>query len=93
MKKPEKNEGKLVTLLIIVNGSPVHVTVNENAPLKTAVVKALEESGNTGRPIEDWQLKFNDEVLDLSKKIKEFDFTQDSELFLSLLAGVGGNRN
>ena len=90
---PEQKQAspeKLVDLTIIVNGTPTVVHVNENAPLKTAVHKALEQTGNTGRPITDWQITWNDKVLDMDLKIKDFHFPKNVELFLSLKAGVGG---
>ena len=94
MSKKEKDEEKgqqnLTTLLIIVNGTPTEVKINQNAPLKAAAEKALEQTGNTGRPIEDWQIKWEGQVLDMDKKIKEFNFPDGVELFLSLNAGVGG---
>ena len=91
MKKDDNNgQQNLVMLTIIVNGTPTEVKANVNAPLKTAVNKALDQTGNTGRPIEDWQIKWNNEVLDMSKKIKEFNFPKGVELFLGLKAGAGG---
>tara|TARA_B100000609_G_C16980564_1_gene313596 strand:- start:118 stop:411 length:294 start_codon:yes stop_codon:yes gene_type:complete len=92
VKQVQKGKGQenKIDLLIIVNGTPTTVEANVNAPLKTAVEKALSDTGNTGRPITDWQLKWNDQVLDLDKKIKEFEFPEGAELFLSLKAGVGG---
>lgn len=91
MKDDKNGQQNLVTLTIIVNGSPTEVRINENAPLKTAVEKSLEQTGNTGRPVQDWQIKWNNQVLDMSKKIKEFEFPTGVELFLVLKAGVGGN--
>lgn len=88
----DNGQQNLLDLTIIVNGTPTIVKVNQNAPLKTAAQKALEQTGNTGRPIEDWTMKWNDQILDMSKKIKDFDFPADVELFLSLKAGVGGTR-
>jgi len=88
----QKNEGQhnLIDLKIIVNGSLTIVNVNVNAPLKTAVQKALEQTGNTGRPFKDWTIKWNDQILDMEKKIKDFNFPDGVELFLSLEAGAGG---
>lgn len=93
LKKEEKEDHggqNLTNLLIIVNGTPTEVKINLNAPLKTAAEKALEQTGNMGRPIEDWQIKWNDQVLDMNKKVKEFDFPEGIELFLGLKAGAGG---
>lgn len=79
------------TLTIVVNGQPTEVDANENTPLHTVIPKALEKSGNTGRPPEDWQLTdMNGNPLDLGRKIEEFGFAPGVTLLLSLKAGVGG---
>jgi hypothetical protein len=83
------SEKRLLT--IIVNGVPAVVERNANAPLNSLVEKALNETGNVGQPIENWEMRdAAGAVLDLSRKIGEFDFPDDVKLFLSLKAGVGG---
>ncbi|NEJ11037.1 DUF2604 domain-containing protein [Rhizobium leguminosarum] len=80
-----------ITLTIIVNGEPVSVEANVNAPLNTAIAKALEESGNVGQPPENWELKDeNGTVFDASKKIEDLGITAGQKLFLSLKAGAAG---
>lgn len=82
---------KKETLTIVVNGQPVEVEANENAPLKSVIGKALELSGNVGQPPENWELKdASGALLDLDKKIGEYNFPNDVKLFLSLKAGVAG---
>lgn len=81
-----------ITLTIVVNGEPVSVEANINAPLHTVIAKALAESGNVGQPPENWELK--DEagnVLDASKKIEDVSLTAGVKLFLSLKAGAAGD--
>jgi hypothetical protein len=79
------------TLTIVVNGQPVELEANENAPLKTVIGKALEKSGNVGQPAENWELKdASGALLDLDKKIGEYHFADGVKLFLSLKAGVAG---
>ena len=86
-KKKENKE----TLTIVVNGQPVEVEVNENAPLRSVIGKALEKSGNVGQPAENWELKdAAGALLDLNKKIEENNFPDGVKLFLSLKAGVAG---
>ncbi|MER9548332.1 DUF2604 domain-containing protein [Mesorhizobium sp. M0322] len=80
-----------INLTIIVNGEPVSVEANVNAPLHTIIAKALTDSGNVGQPPENWELK--DEggaVLDASKKIEEIGIAAGQKLFLSLKAGAAG---
>lgn len=90
--KKEENE-KFITLKFIVNGTPTVLKVNENSPLKSAVEKAIQQTGNTGRPIEDWIVKYKDKPLDISRKIKEFNFPENAEIFVSLKAGQGGGND
>lgn len=78
-------------ITIIVNGVPVHVERNENAPLMSVVEKALHDSGNVGQPISNWELTDSTGTrLDLSRKIETFHFPDEVTLFLSLKAGIGG---
>jgi len=82
---------KKETLTIVVNGQPVEVEANENAPLGSVIGRALEKSGNVGQPPENWELKdAAGVVLDLGKKIGDYDFPEDVKLFLSLKAGHAG---
>ncbi len=79
------------SLTVVVNGRPIELTVNENAPLHTLIPKALEESGNQGQPPDNWELR--DErgnLLDLNQKIEDFHFAEGTKLFLNPKAGVGG---
>lgn len=82
---------KKETLTIVVNGQPVEVEANDNAPLKSVIGKALEKSGNVGQPPENWELKdAAGNLLDPDKKIGEYGFPADVKLFLNLKAGVAG---
>jgi hypothetical protein len=79
------------TLTIVVNGNPVVIEVNLNAPLRTVIEKALHESGNNGQPPQNWELRSEGgELLDLSQKIGEYNFPETIKLFLNLKAGIGG---
>lgn len=80
-----------VEIVVVVNGQPVVVDANLNAPLKTVIPKALEASGNSGQPPTNWELRSADgELLDGDLKIEDFQFPADVKLFLNLKAGVGG---
>ncbi|MBD9507922.1 DUF2604 domain-containing protein [Ensifer sp. ENS07] len=80
-----------ISLTFVVNGEPVSVEANVNAPLQTAIAKALEVSGNVGQPAENWELKNEDgTVFDPSKKIEDLGITGGQTLFLSLKAGAAG---
>ena len=80
-----------IQIAVIVNGQPTVVETNVNAPLETIIPHALEQTGNTGQPPENWELRdAQGTLLDTSKKIASFDFPPDVRLFLNLKAGVGG---
>ena len=80
-----------IELTVVVNGQPTQVVANEEAPLLTVVEKALEQTGNTGQPPENWELRNASGVeLDVHKKVEDYHFERGTQLFLNLKAGVGG---
>ncbi len=85
--------GNKIELTVVVNGQPTVVEGNLNAPLQTIIPRALDLTGNSGQPPENWELRdAQGTLLDTSKKIGSFHFTPDTRLFLNLKAGVGGDR-
>lgn len=79
------------TLTIVVNGTPVSVEANVNAPLRTVIQKALDEAEAVGQPPENWEMRDADgNLLDPERKVETFGFTAATVLSLSLKAGVGG---
>lgn len=81
-----------VELTFIINGANFSVETNLNAPLKEAVARALSESGNTGRPPSEWQVRdANGVLLEVERKIRDFGFQNGARLFLSLAVGAGGD--
>lgn len=83
-----------VKVTVVVNGTPTVVEANENSPLHTVVPRALEQTGNTGQPPENWELRDASGILlDGSRKIKDYLAAAGHDglrVFLSLKAGVGG---
>ena len=80
-----------IHIAVIVNGQATVVDANVDAPLGTIIPRALEQTGNTGQPPENWELRdAQGTLLDTSKKIASFNFPPDVRLFLNLKAGVGG---
>jgi hypothetical protein len=80
-----------IELTVIVNGMPTQVQANEESPLLTVVEKALEQTGNTGQPPDNWELRNASGVeLDQHRKIEDYQFEPHTQLFLNLKAGVGG---
>ncbi len=91
MKEEKEAKSNFRSLTFIVNGTETIVEkVNIHQPLNIAVGKALKQTGNTGRPLSEWQVIYNDQTLDATKKVEEFEFPVDAVIFLSLKAGQGG---
>lgn len=82
-----------VEITIIVNGQPVPIELQLHAPLHVAAQKALNDSGNSGQSLQNWELRDADgQVLDMNKKGEDYGITVAKKLFLNLKAGVGGGR-
>lgn len=89
MDMPSKNQ---IQLTVVVNGEPTIVEANVEAPLRTVIPKALHQTGNSGQPPENWELRdTGGTLLELDAKIETFNFTPESRLFLNLKAGIGGH--
>jgi uncharacterized protein DUF2604 len=80
-----------IDLVIVVNGQPLPLEVNLNEPLQAVVNEALARTGNSGQPAQNWELRdASGSILDLTRRVGEFHFQEQTKLFLSLKAGVGG---
>ena len=80
-----------IEFTIVVNGQPVPVKVGQDAQIGEAVAMALKDSGNSGQPIENWELRdASGQVIDIGNKIADSGIKEGAKLFLSLKAGVGG---
>ena len=80
-------------LEMVVNGTPVAIAEDDHKPLEAFVVDALDKSHNIGQPPDKWTLR--DEArteLDRTRSPESYGFASGTRLFLSLEAGVGGNR-
>jgi uncharacterized protein DUF2604 len=79
-------------ITVVVNGQPAVVDADVNSPLGTIIPRAFEQTGNTGQPPENWELRdAQGTLLDTNQKIAiaKFHFPPDVHLFLNLKAGVG----
>jgi hypothetical protein len=91
MKENDAGHPNQISLTFIVNGTETKIDkVNINEPLHVAVQRALDQTGNSGRPIGDWQVIYNDQTLDINRKIVEYNLPDGAIIFLSLKAGQGG---
>lgn len=85
------NGDKKITLTVIVSGTPTTVEANPKQKLHVVAQKALEQTGNTSRPLSDWTVKTREgQVLDLNKRVEDYGFVDGTQLIMSLNAGVGG---
>jgi len=85
------DHGRPVEFTIVVNGQPATFEAAPDEPMRAVRDKALQQTGNVGRPADDWELK--DEAgnaLDLDRLVKDYCFGEKVTLFLSLRAGVAG---
>ena len=82
---------KQIEFTIIVNGQPTLVKIDQSSEFNEAVIQALKESGNSGQPIENWELRdASGHIIDTNQKIYKYDLKEGAKLFLNLKAGVGG---
>ena len=80
-----------IALIFIINGENFYVETNINAPLTAAVQRALSESGNSGRPLSEWEVRDSaGALLDMTRTVKELGLKNGARLFLSLRVGAGG---
>jgi hypothetical protein len=80
-----------VMLIFIINGQDFPLETNIKAPLKSAVQRVLAESGNTGRPPDEWELRDAAGVLlETHRTPEELGIINGARLFLSLRVGAGG---
>lgn len=88
MASPNDNK---IDLEVVVSGAPVAVTVNPKQKADQVVREALRDSGNEGRPIEDWELTTeNGTLVDLGARIEDLGFADGTRLFLSPKVSGGG---
>ena len=82
---------KKISITVVVNGQLTVVDIDIADPLGAIIPIALRQTGNSGQPPENWELRDADgNLLDPGKKIEDYGFTDKTRLFLNLKAGVGG---
>ena len=87
------NNPNTLALVFIINGEDVWVKTNFHAPLRAARAKALEESGNTGRPPDEWEIRNEaGTLLDPAMTPEDLHLKDSTRLFLTLKVGAGGRR-
>lgn len=80
-----------IKLIFIINGQDWTVETNLQKPLGSAAEKALAASHNTGRPLNEWEVRDAQGVLlETHPSAKDLGLADGSKLFLSLRVGAGG---
>lgn len=88
---PKREHGDHQVLIFIINGQDFLVRADFRAPLKVAVQHALIESGNTARPVDEWEVRdIKGVLLDTQRSPGELGLHDRARLFLSLQVGAGG---
>lgn len=84
-------EEQHIDLTVVVSGAPQRVRINVHQKLESAIREALRESGNTGRDLDEWELRTEDgALLDQALRADEAGLHSGQTLFLSPRAGIGG---
>jgi hypothetical protein len=84
-------ESTFIDLIFVVNGEDTPVRFNVKEPLHAARNKALADSGNTGRPPNEWEVRNEAGVLlEANAKLESLGLQSGTRLFLSLGVGGGG---
>lgn len=79
-------------LIFIVNGVDVLVEVAKTKNLHLARDKALQDSNNTGRPFDEWEIHDSSGLrLDPGKTVEVQGLQNGDRLFLNLEVGFGGS--
>ena len=82
---------KVIEFTFVVNGQAVPAKASIFDEIGETVAKALKDSGNSGQPLPNWELRDGSgQVIDMGKKIAELGIEEGATLFLNLKAGVGG---
>jgi hypothetical protein len=80
-----------ISLRVVVAGQETNVVANINAPLRVVAEHALAATANTGRALSEWEFKdANGKMLDVSRKVGDFQFADGVLLYLTLVAGING---
>ena len=81
-----------IDVTVVVNGSPQAEKANIHEPVHVLIKQALQDTGNSGQPIENWEMRdAAGQILDPTRKIEDYGIAQGATLFLNLKAGIGGS--
>ena len=79
-------------LIFIVNGEDVLIKSNTDSLLASARDAALFRTLNTGRPLDEWEVRRESgELLNTSQTIRSFGFMNNDRIFVTLKISAGGS--
>jgi hypothetical protein len=80
-----------VTLKAVVNGMLTNVQAGPDELLRAIVQLALDETGNQGRPVDEWTV--TDDIgrpLDPARRVAELSLEDFDTVFIQVQVGAGG---
>lgn len=93
-KSESNDKGKKddIKLIVVVNGTSVHLKADPKEPLSSLTEPALKKADVAdGGDLSRWSYKDRDgNVLDKDRLIESFGFADKATIFLSLEAGAAG---
>lgn len=80
-----------IQLVVVVSGVAVPAEVNVHEPLRNLVRDVLKASGDSGRSLDEFELRTEDgRRLTLDQKAGDAGLSDGNTLFLNPTAGAGG---
>lgn len=87
----EHGHGTRMTIVFIINGEDVAVQMTPKQKLHVGRDKALQDSGNTGRPADEWEIRTEAGiVLPPDATVESSGLVNGSRVLLSLRVAAGG---
>lgn len=84
-------QDKNIEITVVVSGQPQRIRVNTHQTVEHLVHEALKQSGNTGQPPDQWELRTEEgALLDQQRRIADVGIVAGVTLFLNPRAGAGG---
>jgi len=88
---PGKKDEHHLTLVVLVSGAPVEVSVNVQQKVRQLVQEALVKSGNAGQGLDRWELRTAaGSVLPLDSDVADAGLSDGDRLTLQPQSGEGG---
>jgi hypothetical protein len=81
----------VISIRAVVNGMPTEVRPTPDDPLRSTVELALRQTGNEGRPVDEWTVTdYVGRPLDSARTVRELDLEDFDTIFIQVEVGAGG---